>query len=75
MKYTSFEEQKGTRHNRGNAYFGIIIFGCPLPTKPCLRFPLISFVREIKGFYQSSLRNEVDFWDIMNVFPNTSAKD
>ena len=33
------------------------------------------FVREIKGFYQSSLGNEVDFRDIMNVSPNFLAKN
>ena len=27
-KCTSFEEQKGTRHIRGNIYFGIIFFSC-----------------------------------------------
>ena len=32
------------------------------------------FVREIKGFYQSSLGNEIDFRDIMNVSPNMLAK-
>ena len=32
------------------------------------------FVWEIKGFYQGSLGNEVDFRDIMNVSPNTLAK-
>ena len=31
--------------------------------------------REIKGFYQSSLGNEVDFRDIMNVSPNILAKN
>ena len=35
----------------------------------------ISFAQEIKGFYQSSLGNDVDFRDIMNVFPNISAKN
>ena len=29
----------------------------------------------IKGFYQSSLGNEVDFRDIMNVSPNILAKN
>ena len=33
------------------------------------------FFREIKGFYQSSLGNEVDFRDIMNVSPNILAKN
>ena len=73
-KCTSFEEQKGTRYIRENVYFGIIIFSCLSSTKPCLRFLLNCFVREIKGFYQSSLGNEVDFRDIMNVSPNILAK-
>ena len=72
-KCTSFEEQKGARYIREN--FGIIIFSCYSSTKPCLRFLLNCFVREIKGFYQSSLGNEVDFRDIMNVSPNILAKN
>ena len=59
---------------RGNVYFGIIAFSCLSSTKPCLRFLLICFAREIKGFYRSSLGNEVDFRDIMNVSLNISAK-
>ena len=39
-----------------------------------LRFLFICFARNIKGFYQSSLGNEVDFRDIMNVSPNILAK-
>ena len=74
-KCASFEEQKGTRYIRENFYFGIIIFSCLSSTKPCLRCPLNCFVREIKGFYQSSFGNEVDFTDIMNVFPNILAKN
>ena len=74
-KCRSFEEQKGTRYIRENVYFGIIIFSCLSSTKPCLRFLLNCFVREIKGFYQSSLGNEVDFRDIMNVSPNILAKN
>ena len=58
-KYTSFEVQKGTRCIWGNIYFSIV-FSCLSSTKPCLRFLLIYFAREIKSFYQSSLRNEVD---------------
>ena len=73
-KCTSFEEQKGTRYTWGNVCFGIIVFNCLLSTKSCLRFPLICFAREIKGFYQSSLGNEIDFTDIMNVSPNILAK-
>ena len=37
-------------------------------------FLLNCFVQEIKGFYQGSLGNEVDFRDIMNVSPNILAK-
>ena len=68
-KCTRFKEQKGRRYIWENVYFGIIVFSCLSSTKPCLGFLLICFVREIKGFYQSSLGNEVDFRDIMNVFP------
>ena len=74
-KCTSFEEEKDTRYIRENVYFGIIIFSCLSSTKPCLRFLLNCFVREIKGFYQSSLGNEVDFRDIMNVSANIWAKN
>ena len=38
-------------------------------------FLLICFSQEIKGFYQSSLGNEFDFRDIMNVSPNILAKN
>ena len=73
-KCTTFEEQKGTRYIRANVYFGIV-FSCLSSTKPSLRFLLICFDREIEGFYQSSLRNEVDFTDIMIVSPNIFAKN
>ena len=71
----SFEEQRDTRYIWGNIYFGTIFFSCLSSTKPCLRFILICFAREIKGFYQSSLRNKVDFREIMNVSPNILAKN
>ena len=74
-KCTIFEEQKGTRYIRRKVYFGIIIFSCPSSTKSCLRFLLICFNREIKGIYQSSLGNEVDYTDIMNVFRNILTKN
>ena len=51
--------------------FGIIVFSCLSSTNLCLRFLLICFAGEIKGFYQSSLKNEVDFTDIINVSPKT----
>ena len=74
-KCTNFEEQKGTRYIQRNVYIGTIVFSCFSSTKPCLRFLLNCFVREIKGFYQSSFENEVDFRDIMNVFLNIFAKN
>ena len=74
-KCTSFEEQKGTSYIWENVYFGIIIFSCVSFTKPSLRFLLNFFIREIKGFHQSSLANEVDFRDIMNISPNILAKN
>ena len=73
-KFEEKQEEKGTSYIRENFYFGIIIFNCFSSTKPCLRFSLNCFVREIKGFCQSSFGNEVDFRDIMNVFPNVLAK-
>ena len=74
-KCTSFEEQTGTRYIRSNIYFHIISLSCLSSTKMCLRFLLNCFAREIKSFYQSSLGNEVDFRDIMNVSPNILAKN
>ena len=74
-KCTSFEEQKGARYIWGNVYFGIIVFSCFLSKNPCLRFLLICFAQEIKGFYQSSLGNMVDFTDIIKVSPNILAKN
>ena len=68
-KCISFEEQKGTRYIWENVYFGIIIFSCLLSTKLCLRCLLNCFVWDIKGFYQSSLWNEINFRDILNVSP------
>ena len=74
-KSASFEEQKGTSYIRGNVYFDIIVFSCLSSTEWCLRFLLDCFVREIKGFYQSSLRNEVDSRDIINVSSNILANN
>ena len=73
-KCTIFEEQKCTRYICEKLCFGIIIFSCRLSTKTCIRFLLNCFVRDIKGFYQGSLGNEVDFRDIMYVSPNILAK-
>ena len=74
-KCTTFEEQKGTKYICGNFYFGIIVFSCLSSTKPCLRFLLICFAREMKGFFQSSLGIEIYFRDMMNVSPNILAKN
>ena len=74
-KCTSFEERKGTRYIQENFFFGIIIFSCLLFTKVCLRFLLNCFVPEIKGIYQSSLGNEVDFRGMMNVSPKILPKN
>ena len=40
-----FEDQKGTRHIRGNVYSGIIVFSCISSTKPYFKFLLIYFDR------------------------------
>ena len=69
------QRQKGTMYIWGNVYFGNTVFSCLLSTKPCLRFLSICFALEIKGFYQSSIGNEVDFRDIMSAFPNILAKN
>ena len=74
-KCTSFEGEKGTRHIQGNVCFGIIVFIFLSSSKPCLGFLLICFAREIKCFYQSSLGNNVDFRDIMNVSPSILPKN
>ena len=55
--------------------FGIIAFTWFSPTKSCLRFLLVCFARKIKGFYKSSVGNEVDFRNIMDVSPNILAKN
>ena len=73
-KCTSFKEQKGTSYIRGNVYFDITVLGCLSSTKACLRFYLICFAREIEGFYQSSIADEFDFRDIMDVSSNIFAK-
>ena len=74
-KCNNFEEKKGTSYIWEKVYFGIIIFSCLSSAKPCLRFLLNCFVREVKVFLQSSLGNEVDFRDSMNFSPNTLAKN
>ena len=74
-KCTSFKEKNCTRYIRGNVYFGIIVFSCRLFCNPFLRLFLICFAQEIKGFYQISLGNEVDFTDIIKVYQNIFAKN
>ena len=66
-KCSSFGKREGTRYIVENVYFGIIVFSCHSSTKLCLIFLLTWFALEIKDFYQSFLRNEADFRDIMNV--------
>ena len=61
---------KRQRYICGIVGFGIIVFSCLSFTKPCLRFLLICFDQEIKGFYQGSLGKEGDSTDIMNISPN-----
>ena len=69
QKGNALNEQKDTRYIWGNVYFGIIIISCLSYTKPCLKFLLIYFAREIKDFYQSSFRNEVDLKGNNQRFP------
>ena len=71
----ALKSYKGTRYIRRNSYFGIIVLSCLSSREPCLKFLLVYVEREIKGFYQSSLGNHVDFRDIMNVSPNILAKN
>ena len=59
----------------GEIYIGIIVFSWLSSTKACFRFLLNCFVRDIKGFYSSSFRNEVDFRVIMNASLNIFAKN
>ena len=60
---------------RGNIYFDIIVFSCLSFPKSCLEFLLISFAREIKGFYQISWGNEIDFTNMMYISPKISAQE
>ena len=74
-KCTNFAEQKGTRYIRGERLYLHYRLSLLSSAKLCLRFLLKYFVREIKGFYQSFLENEVNFRDMMNVSLNISAKN
>ena len=74
----NFEEMHELwRAKKYKVYSGKRLFWhyCLSSTKPCLIFILIWFAWEIKGFYQSSLGNEVGFRDIMNVSPGILAKN
>ena len=73
-KGTSFEEPKGTRYI-GETFILALLSSAVFRVQNCLRFLLICFAREIKGFYQSSSGNKVDLTDIMNVSPNILAKN
>ena len=64
-KCTSLEEQKGTRYIQENFFLALL----------SLRFLLNCLVLEIKGIYQSSLGNEVDFRGMMNFSPNILPKN
>ena len=63
------------RYICGNVYFDINFFSCLSSAKHCLRLLLLCFDGEMDGFHQSSLGNEVDFTDIMNVSLNILAKN
>ena len=67
----------GLKSKKAQGIFGEIFILALLPssTKTCFRFLLICFAHDIKGFYKSSLGNEVDFRDIMNVSPNILANN
>ena len=70
-KQASFEEQKGIFGKT----FILVLSSAVFRLQNCLRFLLSCFVQEIKGIYLSSLGNEVDFRDILNVSPNILAKN
>ena len=73
-KCTSFEEQKGTRYIRRKVYFLELLSLAVFRLENRLSDFFNLFAREIKSFYQSYFGNEIDFRDIMNVFPNILAK-
>ena len=54
--------------------FWLSIFSCLSSKKPCLRFFLICFTREIKDSLEKRSLENVDFTTIMNVSPNILAK-
>ena len=61
-KCTSFEEQEGTEGIIFGKMLILALFSAVLCLQKCLRFLLICFAWEIKGFYQSSLGNEQWGW-------------
>ena len=72
--WKNFEEQTSTRYIWGNVYIGIILTVYLEEHLHWHNRLQLSFVREIKDFYQCSFGNEVDFMDIMKVFLNSLAK-
>ena len=68
IEFQEMQGQKGTRDIQGIACFSIIVFSCLSSAKWCFRF--FKFV-----LLRSSLGNEVDFRDLMNVSPNILAKN
>ena len=49
----------------GKTFYVALLSSAVFRQQDCLRFFLNCFFREIKGFYQSSLGDEVDFREIM----------
>ena len=67
-KCTSFEEWKERRYIWGNIYFHIIAFSCLSSTNSCLRFILICFAQEIKGFYRFPVEMKLISWSLCKFF-------
>ena len=59
----------------GNIFMLALSSSAVFRLQNCLRFLLCCFVGEIKGFYQSSLGNEIDLKNIINFSPNILAKN
>ena len=75
-KCASFEEQKIVyKLYSGKRLFWHYCQQLPFVYKAFLIFLLICFNRVARGFYQSSVRNDVDFRDIMNVSQNILVKN
>ena len=72
----ALKSKKIKRLIQGNIYFGIIVFGRLSFKKPCLRFPSICFVQEIKGFYWFHWQNESEnFKKFRHAFVNWLFND